>query len=156
MNHSAASCVEAQLLQDPSGVYARMDGASRALYRAHVRRIAASSRRTEALVARCAVACACAGLEGPARHVGFYLLDAGERALLRRLHALTPVARLRLLMRAPPRDCAARHTRPQAHGRRAHPDAGAATGRPAAQAGPAVQRPCTRAAPAQAKRRVDA
>lgn len=100
MNHSAASCVEAQLLQDPSGVYARMDGASRALYRAHVRRIAASSRRTEALVARCAVACACAGLEGPARHVGFYLLDAGERALLRRLHALTPVARLRLLMRA--------------------------------------------------------
>lgn len=100
MARSTDSSVEALLLLDPSGVYARMDDASRALYRARVRRIAASVRRPEAQVARCAVLCARAGLEEPARHVGFYLLDAGERALLGRLHALTPGAQLRLSVRA--------------------------------------------------------
>ena len=100
MARSTDSSVEALLLLDPSGVYARMDDASRALYRARVRRIAASVQRTEVQVARCAVLCARAGLEGPARHVGFYLLDAGERALLGRLHALTLGARLRLSVRA--------------------------------------------------------
>jgi len=77
------SAVEVILHDDPSGVYARQDFATRDRYRRAVERIARRSDVDEQAVARRAVAMAQDGARlGPSRgHVGFYLDDRGYPAL---------------------------------------------------------------------------
>ena len=75
------STVEQTLLQDPGGVYGRMDFATRDRYRHATEDIAKKSHLTEAQVARMALELARAGAEtdedGSGAHVGFYLVDKG-------------------------------------------------------------------------------
>ncbi len=77
------SVVEVILQDDPSGVYARQDFATRDRYRRAVERIARRSDVAEEAVARRAVEMARAGTPlSPSRgHVGFYLDDGGVAAL---------------------------------------------------------------------------
>jgi cellobiose phosphorylase len=82
------SVVEQTLCEDPAGVYARMDFATRDQYRHVVEKIAKSSPLSENEVARAAIRLA-GGIEGKAdgddraNHVGYYLMDKGL-ALLER------------------------------------------------------------------------
>jgi cyclic beta-1,2-glucan synthetase len=80
------SLVDVALRDDPAGVYALQDFATRDRYRRMVERIARAAGVDETTVARRAVALAAAALQsgqGAARaHVGYYLIDRG-RALLR-------------------------------------------------------------------------
>lgn len=96
------SPVEMLLREDPSGVYERMDAATRALYRTQVSRFARASIYSEGLIARCALECAQAhGTEGAdslSQHVGFYLLDAGEYELWERLDSAPLRVRVRLFL----------------------------------------------------------
>ncbi|MBU1237219.1 MAG: cyclic beta 1-2 glucan synthetase [Gammaproteobacteria bacterium] len=73
------SVVEQTLLEDPDGVYARMDFATRDLYRHATERIAKHGRMDEVAVARKAVELAHAGADNADRagHVGYYLIDKG-------------------------------------------------------------------------------
>ena len=79
------SIVEQTLLEDPGGVYGRMDFATRDRYRHAAERIAKKGRLMESEVARKAVELARAGAAidagagtgGRAGHVGFYLIDKG-------------------------------------------------------------------------------
>ncbi len=86
------SSVERQLREDPSGIYARMDFATRDRYRHVVEEIARRSPHAESEVARKAIALATersAASVGrsvenqPEAHVGFYLLDSGRQRLER-------------------------------------------------------------------------
>ena len=86
------SSVERALLEDPDGVYGRMDFASRDRYRHATERIAKLGGGTEVDVARKAVELARAAEDATrAGHVGFYLIDKGlpelERAAKVRLSA---------------------------------------------------------------------
>ena len=99
------SVVEQTLLEDPGGVYGRMDFSTRDRYRHAVERMAKTSCLEEIEVARKAVELAQAGGatdvcgEDPTRegHVGFYLVDKGvpvlERAAGVRLSALQVLQR---------------------------------------------------------------
>ena len=86
-----ASAVEAALGDDPSGVYARMDFEARDGYRKVVESLAWDSGVPEPEVARAAVALAAEGLAGSMAddprlgHVGYYLIDAGQRRLKDRI-----------------------------------------------------------------------
>jgi cyclic beta-1,2-glucan synthetase len=76
------SVVEQALCEDPGGVYARMDFATRDRYRHIVEKAAKSSRLSEGEVARLAVqlsreAADRNGRGDRAAHVGFYLIDRG-------------------------------------------------------------------------------
>ncbi len=85
------SVVEQTLLEDPGGVYGRMDFATRDRYRHATEAIAKRGRLTEGEVARKAVELAHArttidgniGAADRAGHVGFYLLDKGRPTLER-------------------------------------------------------------------------
>ncbi len=78
------SSVERTLLEDPDGVYGRMDFASRDRYRHATERIAKLGCLTEVEVARKAVELARAAEDATrAGHVGFYLIDKGLPALER-------------------------------------------------------------------------
>ena len=79
------SAVEVLLLDEPSGIYARQDFATRDRYRRVVEKIARRSKVSEEVVARRAVDLARAGMaESPAKgHVGYYLIDKGRPALHR-------------------------------------------------------------------------
>jgi len=82
------SVVEQTLREDPSGVYGRMDFATRDRYRHAVEKVAKSSRLPEADVARSAVQLAHEALtrkggEDRAAHVGFFLIDKGLPQLAR-------------------------------------------------------------------------
>ena len=105
----AMSVVELKLREDPGGLYARMDFATRDRYRHVVEEIARAAAGSESEVAGHAIRLARAppaGCDpGRATHVGFYLLDAGrpmlERAMgmrmnpgvaLRRIAPLLPAA----------------------------------------------------------------
>ncbi|MEO9235096.1 MAG: glucoamylase family protein, partial [Polyangiaceae bacterium] len=85
------SAVEAALLEDPSGVYARMDFSSRDAYRSAVESLAWDTARAEPEVARVAVGLATEGLtKCPADdqregHVGYYLVDGGLPQLKARI-----------------------------------------------------------------------
>ncbi len=91
----ALSVVHRTLLEDPAGVYSRMDFESRELYRQRVEKVAASSDFDELGVSRLAVRLATEAVEEPSasaamrervRHVGYYLLDAaGSQDLLHRV-----------------------------------------------------------------------
>ena len=98
----ARSAVERTLCEDPSGVYSRMDFATRDQYRHVVETTAKRSGVEEGEVARRAVQMALetAATDGPvarAAHVGFYLVDRGlsrlERAVRVRVSAAEAVRR---------------------------------------------------------------
>jgi cyclic beta-1,2-glucan synthetase len=74
----SVSVVERVLEQDPAGVYARMDFATRDHYRHQVEKMARRSKLTEQEVAEKSIALAAAS-EGPARHVGYRLVGQGAR-----------------------------------------------------------------------------
>ncbi len=81
-----ASLVEQQLREDPAGVYAAMDFATRDRYRHVVERLARQHRLDEVRVAEASVElCRAAAPTEPApalpRHVGFYLIDRGRPQL---------------------------------------------------------------------------
>ncbi len=78
-----------QLLgQDPARVYPEMDFESRELYRRRVQLFAWECGLPENLVARAAVACAGEGTEGELDgHIGYFLLDEGQSALMQKLGA---------------------------------------------------------------------
>jgi cyclic beta-1,2-glucan synthetase len=97
------SIVEKTLREDPGGVYAEMDFATRDRYRHVVEKIAKGSRLSEGEVARKAIDCslgAAAGKGGDDRtaHVGFYLIDKGlpqlERTVEARLSTLAVLQRM--------------------------------------------------------------
>ena len=81
------SRVEAELRQDPAGVYARQDFPTRDRYRREVEKLSRGSRYDELEVARQAVGMAArrADSEPPANHVGYYLIDEGRTELERLL-----------------------------------------------------------------------
>lgn len=90
------SLVEQTLRDDPGGVYARMDFATRDRYRHATEEIAKKSALTEHDVARKAVDLARAGAssagDGRTAHVGYYLIDAGRPELERAAGARAGVA----------------------------------------------------------------
>lgn len=93
------SVVERTLRQDPAGVYAAMDFATRDHYRHVVERLARHSALPETDVAQAAIALA--GEPAPrdagrkvGQHVGFYLVDKGLPALERRVAARRPFAEI--------------------------------------------------------------
>lgn len=71
------SVVEHTLREDPAGVYAAMDFATRDRYRHVVERLAKSSPLSEGEVARKAIALAGEGAADRSGHVGYYLIDKG-------------------------------------------------------------------------------
>ena len=86
------SVVEQTLLEDPGGIYGRMDFATRDRYRHATERIAKAGRLSEHEVAAQALALARASttdnaagvaISGAAGHVGFYLIGPGLAALER-------------------------------------------------------------------------
>ncbi|UHD19009.1 cyclic beta 1-2 glucan synthetase [Thiocapsa bogorovii] len=86
------SVVERILLEDPHGLYGRMEFAARDRYRHVVEKVAKHSQLSEAEVARGAVELAreaTLGQDGGARetHVGFYLIDRGLARLERETQA---------------------------------------------------------------------
>jgi cellobiose phosphorylase len=76
-----ASRVERILGDDPAGVYAQMDFATRDRYRHAVEKLARRTQRSEIDVAQDAIALARAAGEPLMQHVGYYLVDAGSAAL---------------------------------------------------------------------------
>ncbi len=97
------SVVELSLLQDPAGVYGKMNFASRDQYRHAVEKLARKSPLTEREVADTAVLLACACNEPAslsherARHIGFFLIDQGlpqlEKAVKVHLFGFSALAR---------------------------------------------------------------
>jgi len=87
------SAVEATLVEDPAGVYSRMDFATRDRYRHVIERIARDGGLDESAVARKAVDLAAAAMHAAAgadsvrSHVGYYLIDRGMPALEAAVHA---------------------------------------------------------------------
>ena len=88
------STVEQTLRQDPAGTYGKMDFATRDVYRHVVEKLARQCQFTEVQVAEHALALslenrdlAAGGLDERTRHVGYYLIGKGVKALERRLGA---------------------------------------------------------------------
>ncbi len=102
------SLVEQTLGEDPAGVYAKMDFATRDRYRHVVEKAAKSSRHSEIEVARQAVqlareGAARSGGDDRAAHVGFYLIDDGLAQLERMAQVrLSPALILRRACRRLP------------------------------------------------------
>ena len=76
------SAVEQTLLDDPSGIYGKQDFATRDSYRHVIEALAKRSAASEREIAAKAVELATAGVaaedgDARARHVGFYIIDAG-------------------------------------------------------------------------------
>ena len=93
------SRIDAILYSDPSGGYPQMDFATRDRYRHAVEEIARHSTDpevTEFTVAFKAVSLADEHTEGPACHIGYYLIDDGRPHLEAELHSL-PRPRTRFL-----------------------------------------------------------
>ena len=88
------SAVEVVLRDEPSGIYARQDFATRDRYRRVVEKVARRSNVTEEEVARRVVALATRGMaDSPATgHVGYYLIDRGRPALLREFPYKAPLS----------------------------------------------------------------
>jgi cellobiose phosphorylase len=84
-----ASLVESCLREDPAGIYAAMDFASRDRYRHAVERLARAGRLGEVATARAALAASCPDpgepRDGAVTHVGYHLVGPGLAALERRL-----------------------------------------------------------------------
>lgn len=79
------SSIDRWLRNDPTKIYARMDFASRSMYRQRAAKLAKSFRVAESTVARKAIACAEASQDDTipdlSRHVGYYLMDEGQPLL---------------------------------------------------------------------------
>ncbi|WP_238346170.1 GH36-type glycosyl hydrolase domain-containing protein [Luteimonas saliphila] len=80
------SVVDATLRRDPSGTYGTMDFATRDHYRQTIELVARRGSLAEMAVATQALELAqahatCAGSQGLAAHVGYYLIDEGRREL---------------------------------------------------------------------------
>jgi cyclic beta-1,2-glucan synthetase len=102
------SLVEQILRQDPAGVYANMDFASRDMYRHEVERLAKRSKHEETDVASAALKLArrtevATEASERARHIGYYLVDGGRAELESQLHyrATTRERLLRAVKRRP-------------------------------------------------------
>ena len=85
------SLVEQRLRQDPAGVYARMDFASRDMYRHEIESLAKRGGHEELHVAakalKFAVEAQTKGSADPrTKHIGYYLIDGGRRELERQLN----------------------------------------------------------------------
>lgn len=83
------SHVEEILRRDPSGFYSQMDFESRDHYRHAVEKISWFYNTSEIDVAKLALDCAQESLakneRDPVRHVGYYLIDSGRKALEKRI-----------------------------------------------------------------------
>lgn len=88
----ATSWAETELATDPAAVYDQMDFETRDRCRGVVEEIARRSKRPEREVIQQALALANAANDDVARHVGFYLIDAGRPALERATGARVPLA----------------------------------------------------------------
>lgn len=75
------SVVEQILLEDPAGIYGRMDFATRDRYRHATETLAKYGQLSEAEIARKLVALAGAAANEQARHLGFHLIGAGRPLL---------------------------------------------------------------------------
>ncbi|MFC5743287.1 glycoside hydrolase family 94 protein [Dyella tabacisoli] len=102
------SAIEERLREDPAGIYATMDFATRDRYRHVVETLARNTPLSEQEVAAAAIELCRAGTvttatASPDRHVGFYLIDQGRRLLEQKLGLRpTPTEMLhRLFDRAP-------------------------------------------------------
>lgn len=73
----ACSAVDRRLRDDPDGIYARCDFETRDAYRRAVERLADLGHLGELDVADAALRLACAGDDGPERHVGYWLTERG-------------------------------------------------------------------------------
>lgn len=94
----ALSGVEQMLREDPAGVYARMDKATRDDYRHHVERLARHSPETEFGVAERALALAREAAEAEERvpasdHVGYWLVGRGAKAMGKAVGYHAPLGR---------------------------------------------------------------
>jgi cyclic beta-1,2-glucan synthetase len=88
----STSWAESELAADPAGVYARMDFETRDRCRGAVEEIARWSKCSEQKAIDQALALAKAAEDEVARHVGYYLIDAGRPALERATNARVPLA----------------------------------------------------------------
>ena len=94
---AAVNVVDPVLAADPAGAYSAMEEDSREQYRRMISELARHSRLSERQVARHAVALArsAQGAAGRAaerrRHVGYYLVDAGVKALRARIGYAAPL-----------------------------------------------------------------
>src|SRR6266516_612585 len=86
------SWAESELAADPAGVYARLDFETRDRCRGEVEEIARWSKCSEQKTIDQALALAKAAEDEVARHVGYYLIDAGRPALERETSARVPLA----------------------------------------------------------------
>src|SRR5213595_3269647 len=97
----STSWAESELAADPAGVYARLDFETSDRCRGAVEEVARWSRCSEQKTIDQALALAKAAEDEVARHVGYYLIDAGRPALERATSAKVPLAeRLRRWLRA--------------------------------------------------------
>src|SRR6266700_5329137 len=88
----STSWAEGELAADPAGVYARMDFETRDRCRSAVEQIARWSNCSEQKAIDDALALAKAGRDEVARHVGYYLIDAGRPVLEQAIGARVPLA----------------------------------------------------------------
>jgi hypothetical protein len=86
------SWAENELAADPAGVYDRLDFETRDRCRSAVEEIARWSKCSEQQTIDKALALAKAAEDEVARHVGYYLIDAGRLALERATNAKVPLA----------------------------------------------------------------
>lgn len=95
------SVVEQILREDPAGVYARMEFESRDRYRHRIEELAKRGvleeiEVAEAAISHCLQALTADAADARRGHVGYYLVDEGQRALERTVdYRPTPVERLR-------------------------------------------------------------
>src|SRR6266536_2969113 len=88
----STSWAESELAADPTGVYARMDFETRDRCRSAVEEIARWSNCSEQNAIDHGLALAKAGRDEVARHVGYYLIDAGRPVLEQATGARVPLA----------------------------------------------------------------
>ena len=88
----STSWAESELAADPAGVYARMDFETRDRCRGAVEEIARWSNCSEQKTIDHALALAKAAQDEVARHVGYYLIDAGRPVLEQATGARVPLA----------------------------------------------------------------
>src|SRR6266480_617169 len=88
----STSWAESELAADPAGVYARMDFETRDRCRSAVEEIARWSNCSEQKTIDHALALAKAAQDQVARHVGYYLIDAGRPVLEQATGARVPLA----------------------------------------------------------------
>ncbi|MFZ5911460.1 MAG: GH36-type glycosyl hydrolase domain-containing protein [Chloroflexota bacterium] len=84
--------VEQTLHNDPAGVYARMDFATRNRYRDVLEELALGCNLPEAAIAAVSLDLARKGETGRKQHIGYYLIDEGRKELEARIDYRAPLA----------------------------------------------------------------